>query len=124
LVRRSTPPSAPTFCPRGRLKVNVDLAADLQLAAVWAQLSAFGQNIAGVPLFELRDRLTDFETRIAGIVVGRRSPARHHQQRRVRLASRRRHPASRNRRPVRPRPPNGSYQVSRWQAWCLVAAGG
>jgi putative peptide zinc metalloprotease protein len=44
-----------------------DGAAD-ELAAVWADLQAFGEQIEGVPLAELRDRLTEFEARILDVV--------------------------------------------------------
>jgi putative peptide zinc metalloprotease protein len=39
-----------------------------ELAAIWAELQAFGVQIEGVPLAELRDRLTDFEARILDVV--------------------------------------------------------
>ncbi|TFV73901.1 M50 family peptidase [Blastococcus sp. CT_GayMR19] len=38
------------------------------LAAIWAELAEFGEQIEGVPLAELRDRLTEFETRILDVV--------------------------------------------------------
>jgi putative peptide zinc metalloprotease protein len=38
------------------------------LAAIWAGLAAFGEQIEGVPLAELRDRLTEFEARILAVV--------------------------------------------------------
>ena len=38
------------------------------LAAIWAELAEFGENIEGVPLAELRDRLTEFEARILAVV--------------------------------------------------------
>ena len=43
-------------------------SASEQLAAVWADLQEFGRNIEGVPLAELRDRLTDYEARILAVV--------------------------------------------------------
>ncbi|MCW2534174.1 MAG: hypothetical protein JWP62_3744 [Blastococcus sp.] len=43
-------------------------AATQELAAVWAELQAFGKQIEGVPLAELRSRLTDFEARILDLV--------------------------------------------------------
>jgi putative peptide zinc metalloprotease protein len=43
-------------------------AATQELAAIWAELQEFGQQIEGVPLAELRDRLSDFETRILDVV--------------------------------------------------------
>ena len=39
-----------------------------ELAAIWADLQAFGERIEGVPLAELRDRLTEFENRILDVV--------------------------------------------------------
>jgi putative peptide zinc metalloprotease protein len=38
------------------------------LAEVWADLQEFGEGIEGVPLAELRDRLTEFEQRILEVV--------------------------------------------------------
>jgi len=38
------------------------------LTAIWAELQAFGEQIEGVPLAELRDRLSDFEARILDVV--------------------------------------------------------
>jgi putative peptide zinc metalloprotease protein len=38
------------------------------LAAIWAELAQFGENIEGVPFAELRDRLTEFEARILAVV--------------------------------------------------------
>ena len=47
--------------------------AQAELAAIWAELQAFGEQIEGVPLAELRDRLTEFEARILDVVrPGRR----------------------------------------------------
>ena len=43
-------------------------AATQELAAIWAELQAFGKQIEGVPLAELRSRLTDFEARILDLV--------------------------------------------------------
>ena len=43
-------------------------AAAGELATVWAELRAFGEQIEGVPLSELRDRLTEFEERILAVV--------------------------------------------------------
>jgi putative peptide zinc metalloprotease protein len=43
-------------------------AASQELAAIWADLQEFGQQIEGVPLAELRDRLSDFEARILDVV--------------------------------------------------------
>ena len=47
-----------------------ELSADGQeaLAAIWAELQEFGENIEDVPLAELRDRLTEFEERILDVV--------------------------------------------------------
>ncbi|MGY1808352.1 hypothetical protein ACI8AF_13360 [Blastococcus sp. SYSU D00669] len=42
--------------------------AGRELAAVWAELRAFGEQIAGLSLSELRDRLTEFEERILAVV--------------------------------------------------------
>jgi putative peptide zinc metalloprotease protein len=39
-----------------------------ELAAVWEDLRAFGERIEGVPLAELRNRLTEFEERILAVV--------------------------------------------------------
>ena len=39
-----------------------------ELAAIWAELAAFGEQIEDVPLAELRDRLTEFEARILEVV--------------------------------------------------------
>jgi putative peptide zinc metalloprotease protein len=39
-----------------------------ELAEVWSELAAFGRQIQGVPLSELRDRLTEFEERILAVV--------------------------------------------------------
>jgi putative peptide zinc metalloprotease protein len=38
------------------------------LAAIWAELAEFGEHIEGVPLAELRTRLTEFEARILAVV--------------------------------------------------------
>jgi putative peptide zinc metalloprotease protein len=38
------------------------------LAAIWAELAEFGEQIEGVPLAELRARLTEFEERILAVV--------------------------------------------------------
>jgi putative peptide zinc metalloprotease protein len=38
------------------------------LAAIWAELQEFGKQIEGLPLAELRDRLTEFEQRILTVV--------------------------------------------------------
>jgi putative peptide zinc metalloprotease protein len=39
-----------------------------ELAEIWAQLQAFGGRIEGLPLAEIRDRLTEFERRILAVV--------------------------------------------------------
>ena len=39
-----------------------------ELSAIWAELQEFGEQIEGVPLAELRDRLTEFEARILDVV--------------------------------------------------------
>jgi putative peptide zinc metalloprotease protein len=39
-----------------------------ELAAIWAELAEFGEQIEDVPLAELRARLTEFETRILDVV--------------------------------------------------------
>ncbi|WP_448628092.1 hypothetical protein [Geodermatophilus sp. URMC 64] len=46
----------------------LDEQAARDLAAVWARLQAFGEQIEGVPLSELRARLTGFEEEILAIV--------------------------------------------------------
>jgi putative peptide zinc metalloprotease protein len=46
-----------------------------RLAEVWEQLRAFGDQIEGVPLAELRDRLTGFEQRILDVVRADTAPA-------------------------------------------------
>ena len=46
----------------------LDEADTAELAAIWAELQAFGEQIEGVPLAELKDRLTEFEARILGVV--------------------------------------------------------
>jgi putative peptide zinc metalloprotease protein len=38
------------------------------LAAIWAELAEFGEHVEGVPLAELRVRLTEFEARIIAVV--------------------------------------------------------
>ena len=38
------------------------------LAAIWAELAEFGEQIEDVPLAELRDRLTEYEARILAVV--------------------------------------------------------
>jgi putative peptide zinc metalloprotease protein len=43
-------------------------AATQQLAAIWADLQEFGDQIEGVPLSELRTRLNGFEARILDVV--------------------------------------------------------
>jgi putative peptide zinc metalloprotease protein len=43
-------------------------AATADLAAIWAELQAFGEQIEGIPLSELRGRLTEFEQRILGVL--------------------------------------------------------
>lgn len=47
-----------------------ELGADGQraLAEIWADLQEFGEGIEGIPLAELRDRLTEFENRILEVV--------------------------------------------------------
>ena len=47
-----------------------ELGADGQraLAEIWADLQEFGEGIEGIPLAELRDRLTEFEKRILDVV--------------------------------------------------------
>ncbi|HEX2072428.1 MAG TPA: hypothetical protein VHF92_01480, partial [Geodermatophilus sp.] len=39
-----------------------------ELAAIWEELRAFGESIEGVPLSELRARLTEYEARILAVV--------------------------------------------------------
>jgi putative peptide zinc metalloprotease protein len=39
-----------------------------ELAAIWAELQAFGEQIDGLPLADLRNRLTEFEQRILTVV--------------------------------------------------------
>jgi putative peptide zinc metalloprotease protein len=43
-------------------------AGTQELAAIWAELQEFGKQIEGVPLAELRDRLSEFEARILTVV--------------------------------------------------------
>jgi putative peptide zinc metalloprotease protein len=46
-----------------------------RLAQVWEELRAFGGQIDGVPLAELRDRLTEYEQRILDVVRTDTAPA-------------------------------------------------
>jgi putative peptide zinc metalloprotease protein len=46
----------------------LDADGQAQLAEIWADLQAFGTQIEDVPLSELRDRLTGFESRILDVV--------------------------------------------------------
>jgi putative peptide zinc metalloprotease protein len=46
-----------------------------RLAEVWEELRAFGEQIEGVPLAELRDRLTAFEQQILDVVRADTAPA-------------------------------------------------
>jgi putative peptide zinc metalloprotease protein len=46
-----------------------------RLAQVWEELRAFGEQIDGVPLAELRDRLTEYEQRILDVVRADTAPA-------------------------------------------------
>ncbi|MBJ7453196.1 MAG: M50 family metallopeptidase, partial [Blastococcus sp.] len=39
-----------------------------ELATIWAELQTFGEQLEGLPLSELRDRLTDYEVRILDVV--------------------------------------------------------
>ncbi len=39
-----------------------------ELATIWAELQTFGEQLDGLPLSELRDRLTDYEVRILDVV--------------------------------------------------------
>jgi putative peptide zinc metalloprotease protein len=39
-----------------------------ELASIWTELRSFGEELDGLPLAELRDRLTDFEIRILDVV--------------------------------------------------------
>jgi putative peptide zinc metalloprotease protein len=39
-----------------------------ELVVIWEELRRFGEQIEDVPLAELRDRLTEFEARILGVV--------------------------------------------------------
>jgi putative peptide zinc metalloprotease protein len=41
-----------------------------ELAAIWAELQEFGRRVEGLPLAELRTRLTEFEQRILAVVRG------------------------------------------------------
>ena len=86
-------------------------AQNAQLAAVWKDLQAFGAHIQDVPLAELRDRLTEFESTHPG---RRRSggnraaePAEHVVDSRVR---RRAGPRTPPRRPAPPRRPGDRDQ--------------
>jgi putative peptide zinc metalloprotease protein len=47
---------------------RLDAAGTQKLDDIWAQLQDFAKNIDGVPLSELRARLTDFESQILGVV--------------------------------------------------------
>ncbi len=49
-------------------------ASTAELAAIWAELERFGEELEGLPLTELRARLTDYEKRILD-VVRRTAPA-------------------------------------------------
>jgi putative peptide zinc metalloprotease protein len=61
-----------TYALATQLVVSLDgpLSEDgaRDLAAIWAELAEFGEQIEGVPLAELRDRLTEFEERILAVV--------------------------------------------------------
>ena len=61
-----------TYALATQLVVSLDgpLSEDgaRELAAIWAELAEFGEQIEGVPLAELRDRLTEFEQRILAVV--------------------------------------------------------
>jgi putative peptide zinc metalloprotease protein len=46
----------------------LDAAGQQQLSDIWADLQAFARDIEGVPLSELRARLTEFESRILDVV--------------------------------------------------------
>jgi putative peptide zinc metalloprotease protein len=46
----------------------LDADGQAALADIWADLRAFGEQIQDVPLSELRDRLTEFESRILDVV--------------------------------------------------------
>ncbi len=50
------------------LPASLSPDAEQQLAAVWAELAAFGEQIEGVPLSELQSRLDGFEARILAVV--------------------------------------------------------
>jgi len=43
-------------------------AGNAELAGIWAELQAFGRRLEGLPLADIRDRLTDFERRILAVV--------------------------------------------------------
>jgi putative peptide zinc metalloprotease protein len=49
--------------------------ADAELAEIWAELQEFGRQLAGLPLSELRARLTEFEQRILAVVEDQAAPA-------------------------------------------------
>ena len=61
-----------TYALATQLVVSLDgpLSEDgaRDLAAIWAELAEFGEQIEGVPLAELRARLTEFEERILAVV--------------------------------------------------------
>ena len=61
-----------TYALATQLVVSLDgpLSEDgaRDLAAIWAELAEFGEQIEGVPLAELQDRLTEFEARILAVV--------------------------------------------------------
>jgi putative peptide zinc metalloprotease protein len=61
-----------TYALATQLVVSVDGplsdAATEQLAAVWAELRAFGRHLEDVPLAELQARLTEYEQRILDVV--------------------------------------------------------
>ena len=46
----------------------LDEAGSAELAAIWAELQAFAEQIEDVPLSEIRARLTEFEQRILDVV--------------------------------------------------------
>jgi putative peptide zinc metalloprotease protein len=62
-----------TYALATQLVVSVDGplsdTAGQQLAAIWAELRAFGQHIQDVPLAELQSRLTEYEQRILDVVT-------------------------------------------------------
>ena len=58
-----------------RLSGPLNQQVDADLAALWEEISAFGDSIEGVALSQLQSRLTDYERRILDIIRGDPSTA-------------------------------------------------